>query len=706
MHAKTGQLHYGKWSTGDGGLPCFDLIVEEDEAVDAPFNHLISSGHLSAMADRWGNVNLFTTEGGFVWLNSPTSTHARGSIYLMTEVNGELISLIYGELNHKEGIRVGVGFVEYRGVIEANGIHLRVVQQFFAPPNKQKQIYARFAVTNLAPTPFQGQLEIRGDVCLPVQDSSVNGPASATKRTVTPPDCAVLRHEQLGEVFFMTPKGWHGTSKRSTLRLYRDARIEPGCTLTFEAIAGYGSRDTCAVAVPSLEEVQGQWAQRLAPFVIPAAEPWMERECLWNMGQLLSFCSYDSSVAEYYISLGGYGWAGFSVREVSQTSMVLAPCDWDLTAASLRFVAKTQLTSGDVPKFHTMRRDRVSRDFDSDNELWFLLGCCESVMTSGRTDFLDEVCPFWDTGQGTIWEHMKRAFYWVRDGIGTGKHGLILIREGDWNDYLSLMGAEGRGESVMNSAMACRAFAAIVDMAWNRNEKTFAQEVEVFLLAQRQAVADAFDQGWFRCGYTDAGKPVGSHAERRVFLNAQSWPVLGKCGTQAQRRLALRNAIEYCHTDIGLMLMSRPYSSPAPDDISSCSIPAGEGENAGIWPQTAHWFVWALCEEGMLEEALTEWKCATLHSHARHFPKVPFGIFNGPDCFSSKWAGKREGGTQVQLLNRGQSVPMNPMVAWQAFTLRKINQARENTLILQGQRNAIRNSNGASHLAINPGTSR
>jgi cellobiose phosphorylase len=322
-----------------------------------------------------------------------------------------------------------------------------------------------------------------------------------------------------------------------------------------------------------------------------------------------------------------------------------------------------------------MRRDRVSHDFDSDNELWFVLGCCESVAASGRTEFLDEVCSFWDRGQGTIWEHIKRAFYWVRDQIGTGQHGLILIREGDWNDYLSLIGAEGRGESVMNSGMACRAFASVLEIARRSKETPFAAEVEDYLAGQREAVAASFDRGWFRCGYTDDGKPVGSHAENRLFLNAQAWPALGKCGTPEQRQTALRNAIRHCHTDIGLMLMSRPYSSPAPDDVSSCGIPAGEGENAGIWPQTVHWLVWALVEEGMLDEALAEWKCGTLHNHAHRFPEVPYGIFNGPDCFSSKWAGKREGWTQVQLLNRAQTVPMNPMIAWQGFTLRKIKQA-------------------------------
>jgi N,N'-diacetylchitobiose phosphorylase len=297
------------------------------------------------------------------------------------------------------------------------------------------------------------------------------------------------------------------------------------------------------------------------------------------------------------------------------------------------------------------------------------------MQASGRSDLLDEVCPFWDGESGTMWEHLKRAFYWVRDQIGIGQHGLVLIREGDWNDYLSLMGAEGRGESVMNSGVACRAFDAMAEIARARREIGFASEVESLCSKLRSAVSAAFDDGWFCRGYTDAGNPVGSHAENRVFLNAQTWAALGKCGTPQQRRTALLNAIAHCHTEIGLMLMSRPYSSPAPDDISWCAIPAGEGENAGIWPQTINWFVWALTQEGLIDEAIAEWKCGTLLAHAQRFPEVPYGIFNGPDCFSSKWSGKREGWTQVQLLDRAHFVPMNPMIAWQGFSMRKINAA-------------------------------
>src|SRR5438552_1273339 len=105
------QLHYGSWTVDAAGLPCFDLTLEDSQALNAPFRHLISTGHVSAMTDRWGNINLFTTEGGFLWLNSPDSPASRSSLYFMLQAGGELHSLLFSELQTREKVRVGTGWV-------------------------------------------------------------------------------------------------------------------------------------------------------------------------------------------------------------------------------------------------------------------------------------------------------------------------------------------------------------------------------------------------------------------------------------------------------------------------------------------------------------------------------------------------------------------------------------------------------------------
>ncbi|MDR1145829.1 MAG: hypothetical protein LBK71_06820 [Verrucomicrobiales bacterium] len=663
-------LCHGTWTSDEAGLPAFDLTLRDDDCPDMPFAHLLGTGRLSALADRWGNVNLFTTEGGFRWLNLRNNAVARSSLYLMMETGGELVSLLHSELTRKGRIRVGTGYVEYHGELDTAAASLHVVAEIFAAPDRGRVIGARFTLTNRGGRPLTARFRLCADVTPSDGDAA---PAPQTGRaSVSGAGHAAFpqAHPELGDVFLLADPSWQGAAHRLTLRLCQELTIPAGASVTVSGVTGYGA--VPEFAAPDPAAARRQWAARLAPFAVPAPEEWMRRECLWNAGQLLSFANYDSSTGEDYVALGGYGWREFGVREVCETSMVLAAGDWALAAASLRFVAKTQLASGDVPKMHTLRRDRPPREFESDNELWFIIGACESLTLSGRAELLDEVCAFWDGGAGTLWEHLQRAFYWVRDGVGRGQHGLLLIREGDWNDYLSLMGAAGRGESLMNSGMACRACDVLAPLAVARGAAAFAREVAALAEELRAAVGAAFDQGWFLRGYTDAGQAVGSFAEDRVFINAQSWCALGKCGTPEQRRLALTNAVAKCHTDCGLTLMSRPYSSPAPDDISWCAIPAGEGENAGIWPQTIYWMVWALAEEGLLDEALTEWTHGTLRHHAQRFPAVPFGIFNGPDCFSSKWSGRREGWTQTQLVDRAHTVPMNPMVAWQGYAMRKI----------------------------------
>jgi hypothetical protein len=147
-------------------------------------------------------------------------------------------------------------------------------------------------------------------------------------------------------------------------------------------------------------------------------------------------------------------------------------------------------------------------------------------------------------------------------------------------------------------------------------------------------------------------------------------------GTAEQRRSALRAALRENGSRIGLTILSRAYPSPPPEDLSFAPLPAGQGENGGIWPQTVYWTVWALAEEGMIDEAMAQWKAMSLRNHAHAIPAAPFGVTGGPDCYASRLAGEAEGWTQTDVFNRLVTVPQNPAVAWQAFALAKIEAAR------------------------------
>ncbi len=666
---------FGTWEHDEAGLPCFRANLEEKLAVDYPFHHLLSTGRLGALADRWGNLRLFTTEGGYTAITGKGS-RTRSGLYAMLEHDGELFSLLHGELTQQTGTRYGLGYAEYTGKLLSGNLHLGVKQVFVAKPDKRTGMTAHFEIRNLGPKCLKTRLFLRSDVDFSDETSPRYGKGWAARP---------LANRELGEWVLASSSEWRGDAPvKTSLRLTRSLTLKPGETARLTGYAGYGPKIETAEIRTQLGEAMAQtarelWKTRLERVLDLDVKPaWMKDECVWTMGQLLSFVCRDSSVQEDFINIGGYCWDWCATREAGQIAIATAQFDDAVARSLLIWLAKLQKADGSLFRGHSFRKERDIHEPNrvSDNEIWFVMGCCEYAILTGDWDFLDTRISFWNGHTETLWVHIKRAYRHVMESIGTGAHGLVRILDGDWNDYISEIGRAGKGESVMNSGMACRAWSSLVICAQKRSESAFAEEVAGSLRRLRKAVGDAFDRGWFIRAYTDAGETVGGRPEDRLFINAQSWAVLGRCGTPAQRRRALHNALAKCHTRIGLALMSRPYSCPAPTEITTVVIPRGEGENAGVWPQTAYWMVWALVEEGLLDEALDEWKNASLRQHSRSFPQVPFGIFNAPDCYSSVHAGAREGWTQTQQFDRVSGGPMQPAVTWQAFAMLKILRAK------------------------------
>lgn len=682
---------YGEWSKDEVELPCFDLELDKNPVPYYHFGHIMSTGHISILTNQWGNVNLLTTEGGTTAL-TPTTGKTRSGLYLMLQLEKELISLLYSELNLNRHIRYGIGYAEYYGEVKAENLHLAVTQKFIVPPDKRRGFFCYFTVKNMSDSVLKGNFYVRSDIYpRPVMsyESLVsklkaeygNGFACFTKLT-----------EEQGDIFLVGEQTWKGNIKLNSLCLENNIELKQEESVTMGFYLGYGRTNDYDnireyLLAMSPIKIKSMWKEKLSVLSLETKEEWIRDECIWTLGQLLSFENYDSSVDEYFVTLGGYGYfsnpdepcfSGFGVREACETAIVLSIWYPKLAKSSLRWAAKTQLYSGDIPKGHSHRREKdiKNMEIESDTEIWFILGCCEYVLATEDYSFLEEKVAFCDKEEATpIWEHIKKALQWIKTGVGFGIHGLVLMKDGDWNDYLSKMGSEGKGESVMNSGMACRAFTLLSKCAKNIKENEFSVDIEIILKPLKIAVGACFDKEWFSRGFSDDGKAIGGFEEDRTFLNAQSWAVLGLCGTNEQRKVALLSAVRKCHTDIGMTLMSKPYSSPAPDYISWCPIPAGEGENAGIWPQTVYWMIWALAEEGLVEEATQEWKCMSLRNHSKVFPETPFGIYNGPDCYSSKYSGRAEGWTQVQVFSRMVGTPMNPIIAWQAFAMKKISEA-------------------------------
>ena len=79
----------------------------------------------------------------------------------------------------------------------------------------------------------------------------------------------------------------------------------------------------------------------------------------------------------------------------------------------------------------------------SDDHLWLIPSICDYVKETGDTAFFDEVIPYCDKGEATVWDHMKAALDFSAKKVGPT--GICIGLRADWNDCLNL----GGGESAM-----------------------------------------------------------------------------------------------------------------------------------------------------------------------------------------------------------------------------------------------------------------
>jgi len=642
----------------------------------------MATGRLSAFADRWGNLALFTTEGGEGLQHLAENKHqSRSALYGMLWQGDEPVSLIFDEVPRERRARYGCGYAEFEGVTHVKDSNLNVRQRLLTPPGGERFLLSFIRLENTGSAPIQGEFRACADF------SSVDKPGK-DKRLLEPrcaPGQAVLSgiHPVVGDLFLAGPEDFDGQGISWVgIGLGREIDLAPGEALEFTFAVGYGDEGDVHAAhkrciETSWEEETQAWRTRLAPADLPdAPEAWIREECLWTAGQFLAFRNYSTYLEEHSISLGGYGWGGCNQRELSENAIGLSAPFPDVAEGNLRWTTRSQFANGDLPHAYIPKAPKTNtpptKVGSSDTEPWFLLALMEHARTERGQALLDLELPFADAPAASVWQHAVAAFRWIRDAIGIGRNGLVKSHHGDWNDYLFPMGAAGKGESMMNTGITARAYDLFAAEARKRGETALADEAATACTALREAAGVAFDQTHFPRGFTDSGRPVGSPADDRCFINAQGWAALGGCGTPEQRATALRHALEVNHDPRGLTLVSRPFPSPPPADVSSLPIPAGEGENGGVWPQAVAWFIWALAEADMSEEALAVWKRMSFHHAAEIYPETPFGLFNGPDCYNSHLAGDLAHWTQVQLWDRRVFTPMNPAVAWHHFAMSKI----------------------------------
>ena len=368
-------------------------------------------------------------------------------------------------------------------------------------------------------------------------------------------------------------------------------------------------------------ELKRFWDEKLGMLQISTPHENMNRSLnIWNLYQSeinVLFSRFSS-----FIEVGGR--TGLGYRDTAQDAMCIPHAEPAMCLKRIRQLLHGQMKAGyglhlfdpavleqgeeDGFKSPTVipEADKKSmlhgiRDACADDALWLIPAIVENVRESGDLSFLDEVIPFADEGEGTVWEHMKASLDFSYSQ--TGVHGVTKGLRADWNDCLNL----GGGESAMVAFLLVWATNHFLDAARALNRSG---DVEKYTKLkedmEKTCRQELWNGEWFLRGFTADGRGIGTREARegKVHMESNTWAVVSGTATREQGLSCMDAVDEWLYTPWGLML-NAPSFVTLDDSIGFVTrVYPGVKENGAIFSHPNPWAWVAECMLGRGSRAM------------------------------------------------------------------------------------------------------
>jgi len=410
-----------------------------------------------------------------------------------------------------------------------------------------------------------------------------------------------------------------GDDPCAVLQLYIDLPLESSEEIYF--ILGQGNERSHAIDLikkyrqkgsveRALKETHAHWDALLNTIEVETPDKAMNLMLnRWGLYQSLS-CRIWGRTA-FYQSSGAYG-----ARDQLQDVLALLSIKPKIARQQILRAAAHQFEEGDVLHWWHPPTGRGVRTRFSDDLLWLPYVTSQYIIVTGDSDILDEKIPFlqgdllaereaeryglYQSSERTfsLYEHCLRA---IHKGSTQGVHGLPLIGGGDWNDGMNRVGEKGKGESVWLAWFlidVLKRFANICDL---RDEPATAEKFRGWADKYVTAVEEnAWDGKWYRRGYYDDGKPLGSHesSEGKIDAIAQSWAVISQGGDKKRAKIAMKSVLDHLvlPEDRLLLLFTPPFDKTEQNPGYIKGYLPGIRENGAQYTHAATWTALAFCE--------------------------------------------------------------------------------------------------------------
>lgn len=298
-----------------------------------------------------------------------------------------------------------------------------------------------------------------------------------------------------------------------------------------------------------------------------------------------------------------WGWMGY--RDIVQHGGGVAAFDAPRTRSILIEALKHQYANG----LALRGWNPVDTKSYSDSALWLIFTLCWYLKECGDFGLLEERIPYYDKGEASVLEHILTALNFLENNKGA--HELLLIKFGDWNDSLTGIGKEGRGESIWLSMAYTNALRQTAELLGFLGQGQRENELTARADNMSRALHDkAWDGDWFRRCYDDNGRPIGSaeNEQGRIYLNTQSWALIAGIADDKQKDKLLAACDEQLLLSIGYRLMAPPYLE-RDDHIGRISyMEPGIAENGTIYSHGNAFMILAALLAGEPDRAYDTWK--------------------------------------------------------------------------------------------------
>ncbi len=308
----------------------------------------------------------------------------------------------------------------------------------------------------------------------------------------------------------------------------------------------------------------------------------------------------------YYQQSGAFGF-----RDQLQDSLVFLPIDPKKTLDQIKLHARHQFEDGTVLHWwHPISETGLPTKM-TDDLLWLPFIITQYLDETADYKILSIKEPYYDNKnkKDTLYDHSIAAIEKVLTRMS--KRGLTLIGAGDWNDGLSAVGLEFKGESIWLTEffyLILKRFAEIAKSSGRTNHyNRYSQKAKQL---KKSFDKYAWDGEWFWRATKDDGKKIGSKSspEGKIYLNAQTWSVISGIADPLKQKKAMNSVSKHLLKKNGCLLLSPAYTKPDKMIGYLSRYAPGRRENGGVYTHAATWAIWAYALLKNGEEAFKSYK--------------------------------------------------------------------------------------------------